>query len=117
MAEQTAVFDPVPTPAKTEPSACDTCGRDDFEVGTLHVCPSCRGFVDAKLAQVKLRLSGDVDWEDIKKYGIYDRFGVPIATVLEVRPRIQVQQYATGPMSPLQPLNDELILDIRPLKR
>ena len=56
--------------------ACDGC-RSTQDVAPVHLCAGCRSANDARLAAVKLRLSGNVDWEDVKKHGLYDRFSVP----------------------------------------
>ena len=113
MAEQTTT---IPDPLDIPDQRCANCQREGAAV--VLCCLDCFNALNKRVRDAKLRLSGDVDWNDIKKYGIYDRFGVPIATVLEVMPRVQVQRYvSTGPMSPMRQLNDELRLDIRPLKR
>lgn len=76
--------------------ACDGC-RSTQDVAPVHLCAGCRSANDARLAAVKLRLSGDVDWADVKKHGLYDRFGVPIATVLSVEMYQGVSIMSTGP--------------------
>lgn len=75
---------------------CSNCGDESSE--PLHLCATCTGVASTRLAEFKLRLSGDVDWEDIKRYGIYDRFGVPIATVQRIEwARTAPTMLTTGP--------------------
>lgn len=78
---------------------CDCCGSEHEDITTLTLCSTCRLVVDKRIADVKLRLSGDVDWDDVKQHGLYDRFGVPIATVLAIRTVSHAAGFAsTGPI-------------------
>lgn len=65
-------------------SGCDNCGGAELPLVPVCLCEACYVLNREKLAAVKLRLSGDVNWEDVQQHGIYDRFGVPIATVVSV---------------------------------
>ncbi len=65
-------------------SECAGCGRSDLPLAAVTLCTPCFRLNDERVTAVRLRLSGDVDWEDVRKYGIYDRYGVPIATVLRI---------------------------------
>jgi len=88
---------------------CGGCGPTDENLSLIYLCQKCYGIADAKLAALKLRLSGDIDWDDIKKYGIYDRFGVPLATVLsvyETGPTYSMRTTSSGSMGTSQPAED-----------
>lgn len=66
----------------------------------MELCQSCVVVNAERLAAVRLRLAGPVDWEDVKRYGIYDRHGRPIATVQSIGDQLDYSMMSTGPMGP-----------------
>ena len=74
---------------------CDGCGSADQVLQAYCLCEQCLRANTERLSAVKARFGEPVDWDDVKKYGLYDRHGRPIATVLSVD-RLGIGQFKSG---------------------
>jgi len=74
--------------------ACDCCGGGRGATTPIEICSDCLGFHDAQTAAVKARLAGPVNWEEIVRDGLYDRYGRKVAIVRNLTvDRIDVTPY------------------------